>query len=302
MHLSGLIAAAYTPFHPSGELRLEVVAQQLEVFLESGVAGVFVAGTTGECHSLTVCERQELAARWALLAKGKIPVLVHVGHNSLPDARALAAHAQEIGADGIAAMAPFFFKPDNVDDLVQFLAQIAAAAPKLPFYFYDIPSMTGVRLPTARILEEGIKQIPTLAGLKFTSQDLMTFLECLSVTGGRLDCLYGHDEMLLSALALGARGAVGSSYNFAGPVYNRLIRAFHVGDLALARAEQLSAVRLIRAMIAHGGLAAGKTLNRMIGIDCGPPRAPLRDLTSDQRRALYEQVRDLPVFARELRV
>src|SRR5690606_4620275 len=101
-----------------------------------------------------------------------------------------------------------------------------------------------VTFPTATMLASARRTIPTLVGLKFTSYDLMTFQECLAIDGGALDCLYGHDELLLPALALGAQGAIGSTYNIAAPVYLRIMQAFAAGDWERARHEQLTAVRM----------------------------------------------------------
>jgi len=299
-HLTGLIAAVFTPFTPDGELNLSVVEQQLALLRETGVAGVFVGGSTGECHSLTVEERIALTHKWCVVGKGKLKIVAHVGHNCLRDARTLATRAQVSGVDAIGAMAPFGFKPASVSALVDYLAQIAAAAPGLPFYYYEIPAVTGVQLPTAEILRVAAERIPTMRGIKFTSFDLMTFLECATLEDGRFDMLYGHDELLLSALALGADGAIGSTYNIAAGAYVRLWEAFRRGDLPAARAEQMLSIKLIRALIPLGVLRAGKTISRWLGVNCGSVRQPLSPLTADEERQLYAAIKDLPIFSREL--
>src|SRR5947209_17091760 len=102
LRLTGLVAAPHTPLHADGSLNLAAIECQAQLLLETGVRGAFVCGTTGESHSLTVEERMQVAARWLQVAGGRLPVVVHVGHNCLADARALAAHAQRIGADAIA--------------------------------------------------------------------------------------------------------------------------------------------------------------------------------------------------------
>src|SRR5262249_52277339 len=141
-------------------------------------------------------------------------VFIHVGHNCQRDAIALAAHAQRIGAVATSAIAPSHFRPTNVDDLIEFLVPIAAAAPNIPFYFYDIPGLTGVRLPMHQFLLRAAERIPNLAGIKYSNEDLMTLQACLGIGPGRFEVLYGSDEILLAALAMGVRGAVGSTYNY----------------------------------------------------------------------------------------
>src|SRR5205823_2718 len=125
-----------------------------------------------------------------------------------------------------------------------------------------------------------------LAGLKFTNPDLMAFQRLLRVRGGQFDVLWGTDEYLLAALALGGRGAVGSTYNFAAPVYHRLTAAFDAGDLPAARAEQYRAVELIGLLFEHGFLAAAKEAMRVRGVDLGPVRLPNANLTPERAASL----------------
>src|SRR5262249_39706172 len=142
----------------------------------------------------------------------------------------------------IAALSPSYFKPRSVEALVACCAEVASAAPALPFYYYDIPTMTGVSLPMPDFLAAGAERIPTLAGLKFTNSDRRAYRRCLHAGGGRFDLPWGYDEMLLAALAVGAKGAVGSTYNYAAPLYRRVMAAFAAGDLATARREQYRSV------------------------------------------------------------
>src|SRR5262249_48367128 len=152
---------------------------------------------------------------------------------------------------------------------------VAGAAPKTAFYFYDIPVLTGVTFPVADWIEAAEERIPILAGVKFTNPDLMTFQRLLRAGGGRFDVLFGMDEQLLAAVVLGGRGAVGSGYNFAAPLFHRLLDAVKRGDYDAARAEQFRAVELIAVMFRVGYLPAAKELMRMRGLDLGPVRLPL---------------------------
>ncbi len=295
-----LIAAPHTPLDAGGAPALETVARQVDLLAGAGVAGAFVCGTTGEGPSLAVDERMRLADRWIREAKRRLPVIVHVGHTSLPEARALAAHAAQIGADAVAAMAPFYFKPDRAGDLADFCAAVAAAAPHVPFYYYDIPGLTGVSLSMTDFLAAAAPRIPTLAGIKFTRNDPAMFRACREFDGGRFEILWGVDEYLLDALQAGATAAVGSTYNYAAPVYRRAIRAFRAGDLETARREQATAFALIEVLIRFGVLRAGKAIMGLLGVDCGPPRLPIPPLAPEDLRRLHEAIRGFDVFSRPL--
>ena len=295
--LIGLVAATHTPFHLDGSLNLAIVEQQAARLLRDGITTAFIGGSTGESQSLSLEERRQLAQRWFDVARGTpLKVVVHVGSNCLADARALAAQAEQLGAPAISALAPSYFKPRSLDLLIACCADVAAAAPNTPFYFYDIPSMTGVSFSMPEFLAQAAAQIPTLAGLKFTNSDLMSFQLCLHADGGRFDVPYGTDEWLLAALALGAQGAVGSSYNFGGPIYLRLIQAFQADDLATARREQFRSVQLIQLLARYGYMGAAKAVMKMIGVEVGPARLPNASLTAEQAAKLRGELETMGFF------
>lgn len=299
--ITGLVAATFSPMSADGSINLRQVERHAELLIESRVAGAFVNGSTGESLSLSMMERQQLAERWCQVARGVLPVIVHVGHNSLPEAQALAAHAQKVGAQGVAAMAPCFFRPQSAADLVVWCAAIAAAAPDLPFYFYHIPGATNVRVAMSDFLPLAVRRIPTLAGIKYTHNDLLEFRECVAWDGGRLNILFGCDDILLAALPLGCRGAIGTTYCCMAPVYHGVIKAYEAGNMRTARKLQDDAMELVRIVRAIGALPALKAIMKWQGVDCGPVRLPLRDLSPEQLRQLKRKIRDLPVFARPLR-
>jgi N-acetylneuraminate lyase len=295
--LRGLVAATHTPFHADGQLNLAAVEKQAEHLRGNGVKTVFIGGTTGESSSLTVEERLALAQQWSSVVRGtEMQVVVHVGSNCLADARALAAQAQTLKASAIAALSPSYFKPKSLDTLIECCREIASAAPALPFYFYDIPGFTGVQLSMPEFLKTAPTRVPTLAGLKFTNPDLIAYQTCLRVESGKFDLAWGLDECLLAALAVGAVGAVGSTYNFAAPIYRRLIDAFARGDLEAARAEQQRSLQLIDVLAGFGFMGAAKTLMGMLGVPVGPARLPNTNLSAEQTKLLQTRLEQLGFF------
>jgi N-acetylneuraminate lyase len=291
-----LIAPPFTPFHSDGRLNLNEVDKQADLLARTGVDGVFVAGSTGECSSLTLEERMELAGCWVDMAHPReLEVIVQVGDNCQANAVRLAAHAQQIGADATAALAPSYLKPIDVDSLIEFLSPVAAAAGDLPFYFYDIPPLTNVRLPMLEFLEKAKPRIPNLVGLKYSNSDLVQLQQCLQAGGGEFQLLFGCDEILLSAVALGVHGAIGSTYNFAGLLYRRMFAAFAASDLAAARNCQLRSAELILRMNRDGFLPACKYAMSLLDIDCGPVRPPLKNLSAEQRERLRRDLEQLDI-------
>jgi N-acetylneuraminate lyase len=295
--LHGLVAATHTPFHADGSLNLAIVERQAELMTKWEVSAVFIGGTTGESSSLTVEERRALAQRWSEVVRGSaLRLVVHVGANCLEDARALAAQAEQLGAHAIAALAPCYFKPRDLDTLIASMARVAAAAPATPFYYYDIPPMTGLSHSMPDFLERAPAHIPTLAGLKFTNPDLMAYQYVLRAGGGKWDVPFGFDEHMLGALAMGAKGAVGSGFNFAAPIYQRLLRAFATGDLATARGEQFRGVQLIKLFVTYGYMGAAKATMQMLGVDVGPARLPNTTLSAEQAAKLRGELTAMGFF------
>ena len=297
LKLTGLVAATHTPFHDDGALNLDAVEAQAAHLQKSGVGTVFIGGSTGESSSLALNERLALCERWSEVIRGSsLRLVVHVGANCLQDARALSQQAEKLGAAAISALCPSYFKPRSVDLLVACCEEIVRDAREIPFYFYDIPALTGVSLSMPDFLAAAKDRMPTLAGLKFTNPDMMAYQLCLRADGGRWDVPGGIDEHMLGALALGATGAVGSGFNFAAPVYNRLIAAFERGDFVAAREEQFRGVRLIQLFVSYGYMGAAKAAMKMLGVDVGPARLPNTSLTAEQTTKLRSELEVMGFF------
>lgn len=281
--LKGLIAASFTPMDAQGKINLSVIDKYADLMAKSDMAGVFVCGTTGESQSLTTHERKNILEQWVKSSNGRFKVIAHVGSNSQVEAIELARHAAETGADAIAAMAPCFFKPETVKDLIDFFTPIANSAEELPFYYYNMPSMTGVFLPVATFLTEGKKVMPNLVGTKFTHNNLMEMGECLALNNGEFEVLHGYDEILISGLAFGAVAGVGSTYNYLPEVYHGILKAVEEGDFQHARKLQMKSIEIVKIIIKYGGgVRGGKAIMNLIGIDCGPCRLPIPAVSKEE--------------------
>ncbi len=226
--LHHFVAAVHSPFDARGAIAPDAVAVQASFLAANGIRTAFITGTTGECHSLTCEERLTLYDAWASAGPAHgLAVIGHVGGNSIEDARLLARRARERKFAAISTLAPSYFKPAGLADLIDWCAVIAAEAPDLPFYYYDIPSMSGVSLPVDRFLVEAPARIPNLAGVKFTNLDLVSYRRCLDVAGGRFDLPWGTDEALLAALATGARGRGGLDLQLGAGALRGALRRLH---------------------------------------------------------------------------
>jgi N-acetylneuraminate lyase len=172
----------------------------------------------------------------------------------------------------------------------------AGLAATLPWQVAAIPVLTGVSFPMSDFLTVAAERIPTLAGIKFTNPDLMAYQKCLHAQDGRYDIPWGVDEYLLAALALGATGGVGSSFNFGAPIYHRMIAAFERSDLATARAEQFRCVQIIELLAGFGYMGAAKAVMGFLGVEVGQPRLPNAVLSSERIERLNAVLETLGFF------
>lgn len=296
MKINGIVAATFAAYNTDGSLNLEIIPSLVEKLVADGVAGVYICGTNGEGPNMTVEERMQIAEAYVKAVNKRILVLVHVGHTSIAECKKLAAHAEKIGADAFSSVAAFYFKPTSVENLVACMAEIASAAPSLPFYYYHMPVLTGVGMDMVEFLAQGEKLIPNLAGIKYTASTLHELQACLNYKGGKFEVLSGYDEMLLSALAVGTVGAIGSTYTFAAPVYLEIIRLFKAKELDAAATLQLKVVDFIRCIIKHPSIAAQRAMMKMLGFDMGDARLPLAPLSSDKFNELRNDLEKVGFF------
>jgi N-acetylneuraminate lyase len=298
MKLHELVVATHSPFHADGSLAPEVVSAQAAFLAANGTKTVFITGSTGESHSVTCAEKLELFDAWAAAGKAnKLSVIAHVGSNCIEDSKILARRAGKLGFKAISGLAPSYYKPAGLSSLIECCAAIAAEAPETPFYYYDIPALTGVTLPMEKFLLEAPARIPTLAGIKFTNPDLVSYRRSLDIAGDQFDLPWGVDEMLLAGMATGARGGVGSTYNWAPRLYLELMAAYDMGDHPEARRLQSVSIAMIDAIASTGFLGTAKALMGRLGVPVGPARLPLGNPSEAQIDALMIRLDELG-FAR----
>jgi N-acetylneuraminate lyase len=283
-HLQGLIAAPFTPMVESGGINTPIIPAYYRFLKHNQVNGAFICGSTGEGVSLTTSEKIAVAEAWAACTANDkdFKVMTLLGGNSIADCKELAKHAKMAGLYGVSFTSPSYFKPASIEVLAAMCREIAAVVPDLPFYYYHIPVLTGANFAMIDLLKAVDGQIPNFAGIKYTHEDFMDFQSCMSFKGGKYDMLWGRDENMLSALAVGAKGAVGSTFNYAPSLYTDMIAAFAVNDLTKARALQQKSIDMIRLLGKYGGIATGKAYMKLVEIDCGEFRLPVKNMSAEQ--------------------
>ena len=271
----GIIPAFYACYDENGKIAPAAVRALTRWLMEKGVKGLYVGGSSGECIYQSVEERKLVLENVMAEAKGKLTVIAHVACNNTADSQELAAHAERLGVDAIAAIPPIYFKLPPYA-IAKYWNDISAAAPNTDFIIYNIPQLAGVSL-TVPLLKEMLKN-PRVIGVKNSSmpvQDIQMWVD----EGAAV--FNGPDEQLISGLVMGAIGGIGGTYGAMPELYVKLYDLVKSGDLNTALEIQNECCRIIYKMCsAHGNMygVIKEILRRNGGPDCGSVRAPLAEL------------------------
>jgi N-acetylneuraminate lyase len=279
---TGVWPALVTPLTDHDQINVTVARRLVDYLIECQVSGLYVNGGTGEGVLLPPSVRRTMAEVAIEQVDGRLPVIVHVGATATTEAVELTRHAESVGADGVAAVPPFYYNV-GFRAIVEHYELIAAAS-SLPLFLYYIPSTTGVTLTAEQMWE--LCQIPNVAGFKYSAFDMYLLEQIFALAQGTLNVFSGPDQLFAPMLTVGVDGAIGTTYNLLPRHFVRIYEAFNQGDIPGVRRLQSQANRVIDAFIRHGGLPAVKEIMRMLGFDCGYCRRPLGRLTKDEVAAL----------------
>ena len=271
----GIIPAFYACYDAKGKIDPEAVRALTRWFVEKGVKGLYVGGSSGECIYQSKEERKVVLENVMAEAKGKLTVIAHVACNNTADSQELAAHAESLGVDAIASIPPIYFHLPPYA-IAKYWNDISAAAPNTDFSIYNIPQLAGVSL-TVPLLKEMLKN-PRCIGVKNSSmptQDIQMWRDEGAIV------FNGPDEQLISGLVMGAVGGIGGTYGAMPELYVKLFECVKAGNMATALEIQNDCCRIIYKLCSgHGNMYAmiKEVLRKMGCPDCGSVRAPLAEL------------------------
>jgi len=271
---AGVWPAMLTPLTEDGRPAFAVLEQLVDLFVRQGLDGLYIIGSTGQWPLFTTEERCTIAERVVRTARGRIPVMVHVGAVSTADAVALARHADRIGADAVSAVAPIYYS-HSADVVFEYYRQIGAAT-SLPLFVYHLSLVNQLRLGAHEYVDR-LLAVPNIRGMKITDHDLYTFGLIHAFAGDRLRLFSGADELMGQAVLSGAVGAIGTFYNLWGPVCQRTRRALVSGGVEAGKTFMLRFQTAIARILASGSVWTflRTAMRRKYHIDIGMPRPPL---------------------------
>ena len=274
----GIIPAFYACYDAEGKINPTAVRELTRWFIEKGVQGLYVGGSSGECIYQSKEERKLVLENVMAEAKGKITVIAHIACNNTDDSKELATHAESVGVDAIAAIPPIYFKLPPYA-IAKYWNDMSAAAPNTDFIIYNIPQLAGVSL-TPALLREMLKN-PRVIGVKNSSMPVQD-IEEFRAEGCAV--FNGPDEQLLSGLVAGAIGGIGGTYGAMPELYLKIYNLVKENKIAEAREVQDDCLQIIINLCSCKGnmYAVIKAVLRKMGApDCGGVRAPLFNLVPE---------------------
>lgn len=277
----GIFPAFYACYDKEGRISPEGVEELTRHLIEKKVKGVYVGGSSGECIYQSVEERKLVLEHVMAVAEGKLTVIAHVACNNTADSRELAAHAESLGVDAIAAIPPIYFHlPDYA--IAEYWNDISDAAPNTDFVIYNIPQLAGVAL-TISLLDE-MKKNPRVIAVKNSSMPVQD-IQMFKMEGGEDFVVFnGPDEQLVSGLAIGADGGIGGTYAVMPELYLKIKDLYDTHQLEKAREIQYTVDNIIYEMCrCHGNLYAvmKEIIKQRDNLDLGSVRKPMPGLIAE---------------------
>lgn len=293
----GIIPAFYACYEDDGTVSPNRTKDFAEYLIKKGVKGLYVCGSSGECIYQSKEERKTILESVMEVAKGRITVIAHVACNNTADSMDLAAHAQSLGVDAIAAIPPIYFRlPEEA--IARYWNDISSAAPNTDFIIYNIPQLAGVSL-TVPLFKEMLKN-PRVTGVKNSSMPTQDIQMFKSISGENIVVFNGPDEQFVAGRAIGAQGGIGGTYGVMPELFLKCDEMIKTGNLDKAREIQYAVNDIIYAMCdcKCNMYAAAKEVLRLQGINIGDARKPLVGI-KDESRPLAAKVKCMIDTAKE---
>ena len=284
----GVIPAFYACYDEKGEISPAGVQRLAQYFIDKGVKGVYVNGSSGECIYQSVEDKKIVLENVMKVAKGKLTVIAHVACNNTKDSMELAAHAENLGVDAIASIPPIYFRlPDHA--IAKYWNDISSAAPNTDFVIYNIPQLAGVALSNSLFAE--MRKNPRVIGVKNSSMPVQDIQMFKADAGDDYIIFNGPDEQFISGRVIGAEAGIGGTYGVMPELFLKMNELVKAGQLEAAMPIQYAANSIIYKMCsAHGNMYAviKAILKLNEGFDIGSVRAPLAELTTEDMKIVEE--------------
>ena len=289
---TGAGVAIVTPFNADGSVNYNKLEELIDFQCNNGTDSIVICGTTGESATLSEAEHVECIKKAVEFTKGRIPVIAGTGSNSTHTAIELSTAAVEAGVDGLLVVTPYYNKATQAG-LIQHYKAIADAA-KAPIIMYSVASRTGCNIEPATAATL-VKEVDNIVGIKEASGNISQIAKIMNLTDGNIDLYSGNDDQIVPVLSLGGIGVISVLSNVAPQQTHDICAKWFAGDIKGSAELQLKALSLVDALFSEVNPIPVKKAMQLMGMDCGPLRMPLTEMTPENAKALAQAMKDFGI-------
>lgn len=282
-YLKGSIVAMVTPFHEDGSVNFEALTNLLEWHIAEGTDGILTLGTTGEYPTMSHEEDASVVAHTIKVVNGRVPVIVGSGSNCTATQIEKSIEYQDMGADALLLIAPYYNKA-NVEGMYRHFADTADKV-KIPCLLYNVPGRTGCSIPVSVV--ERLSKHPNIVGIKEASGDMSYAAKIAAHCVGPEFAMYsGNDDIIVPLMSLGGSGVISVYANIMPKMAHQIVADYVSGNTAAATANQLKYLDLMNNLFIEVNPIPVKAAMNMMGLQAGPCRLPLYEMTEEHTAAL----------------
>lgn len=289
--IRGVIVAVLTPFTENGDIDEKAFLNHIDYLIKRGVNGIFVAGTTGLGPALSVDEKKKLIELSRQFLSEGIHVIIHVTSLNVRDSIELVRYASRKELTAVSITSPYFYKDIDEDGVYKFIENIAKES-SIPVFIYNQPRYTGICITTKLILKL-MSKLTNIAGIKDSSGNIVQTLEFIQAFGKELTILTGSDALFYPSLTLGADGIVSALANIMPREFVELYKNYLEGNYGRALEIQSYIIKVRSILRKYSQLSAYYEVARLIGVNVGYPRLPIRRLSPDELNKLRTELREI---------
>lgn len=284
--------AIVTPFNEDESINYDRLDELIDYHCSHGTDSIIICGTTGESATMTEKEHIECVKFTIDRVKGRLPVVAGTGSNCTRTAVEMSKEAADYGADGLLLVTPYYNKATQAGLIAHYTA--VAKEAKAPIIMYSVASRTGCNIEPATVAEL-VKDVENIVGVKEASGNISQVAKIMELTDGNIDLYSGNDDQIVPLLSLGAKGVISVLSNVAPKETHDICERFFQGDIAGSRALQLRALPLVEQLFCEVNPIPVKRAVTLMGMDCGPLRMPLTQITEEHEKALIKAMEDFGI-------
>lgn len=296
MNFGQVVTAMVTPFDAKGDIDFQATQKLVEHLIANGTDAVVVAGTTGESPALSTDEKIELFKFVVEIAGGRIPVIAGTGSNDTRSSISLTRAAEEIGADGVMLVTPYYNKPSQEGMFQHF--QAIAASTCLPVMLYNIPGRSAVNLLPETTIR--LSAIDNITAIKEASGNLDAAAAIIENTPADFAVYSGDDGLTLPMLSIGSQGIVSVAAHIIGNDMQEMVTLFRGGNVQEAAAMHRKLLPVMHALFAAPNPVPVKTALNLSGVEVGGVRLPMIPLNRQEQLALQQVLAENPANLHKL--